>query len=108
MKLLSHTDTLGSTTAVASGAVLRAANKENGPRRYARASFGVRCHEFFDPDEPAHSGVTPTEDADDGHQAALLVDPVRGGSTLCLPYPVGHESSGDGGHREGDRVESDN
>jgi hypothetical protein len=39
---------LTSATAVARGAVLRAFNKEGGPRRYARSSYGILRTEIWE------------------------------------------------------------
>ncbi|KAF2181357.1 hypothetical protein K469DRAFT_713791 [Zopfia rhizophila CBS 207.26] len=52
-------------TAVASGAVLRALNKEQGPRRLARSSYGILRTEPF-MDYPEHSGLKPSYDRYDG------------------------------------------
>ncbi|KAK2601848.1 hypothetical protein QQS21_004631 [Conoideocrella luteorostrata] len=53
-------------TAVASGAVLRALNKEQGPQRKARSSYGIlRAEPFGTCDE--HKGLRPSYDRHDGH-----------------------------------------
>ncbi|KAH7310909.1 hypothetical protein B0I35DRAFT_397312 [Stachybotrys elegans] len=51
--------------AVASGAVLRALNKTQGPQRIARSSYGVLRAEPFG-DHGAHEGLTPSYDKLDG------------------------------------------
>lgn len=54
-----------SATAVASGAVLRAFNKEQGPQRQARSSYGImRTEHFGEYDE--HDGLKPSYDPYDG------------------------------------------
>jgi hypothetical protein len=50
---------------VASGAVLRAFNKDKGPRRYARSSYGILRTEHYK-DFPEHEGVKPYHDRRDG------------------------------------------
>lgn len=51
--------------AVASGAVLRALNKTNGPERVARSSYGImRSEPFGHYDE--HRGLKPSYDHHDG------------------------------------------
>ena len=52
-------------TAVASGAVLRAVNKEQGPKRHARSSYGIRRkepHMMF----PEHKDAPKNIDTHDG------------------------------------------
>ncbi|KAI3326025.1 hypothetical protein HD806DRAFT_430483 [Xylariaceae sp. AK1471] len=53
------------TNAVASGAVLRAFNKEQGPQRQARSSYGILRTEPYK-NHPEHNGVNPSYDRDDG------------------------------------------
>src|SRR5262245_43001266 len=55
-----------SVTAVASGAVLRALNKDQGPQRIARSSYGILRDEPFDQDLEEHKGVKATTDKFDG------------------------------------------
>lgn len=55
-----------SATAVASGAVLRALNKENGPRRFARSSYGLLRSEPYGDYPEQQKGVRPYYDPDDG------------------------------------------
>ncbi|ETS77294.1 hypothetical protein PFICI_11168 [Pestalotiopsis fici W106-1] len=66
IKLTKSPSSANTITAVASGAVLRAFNKEQGPRRLARSSYGIlRTEPFGDyPDE--HKGVKPSYDRHDG------------------------------------------
>ena len=54
-----------SATAVASGAVLRAINKEQGPRRIARSSYGILRTEPHG-QYPEHRGVRKWRDPHDG------------------------------------------
>ncbi|KAF5572636.1 Hsp70 chaperone protein [Fusarium pseudocircinatum] len=51
--------------AVASGAVLRALNKANGPERIARSSYGILRSEPFG-QWPEHAGLNPSYDRHDG------------------------------------------
>ncbi|KAF5704611.1 Hsp70 chaperone protein [Fusarium mundagurra] len=51
--------------AVASGAVLRALNKANGPERIARSSYGILRTEPFG-QYPEHAGLKPSYDRHDG------------------------------------------
>ncbi|RYP47954.1 hypothetical protein DL768_006109 [Monosporascus sp. mg162] len=54
-------------TAVASGAVLRALNKERGPERYARSSYGIiRSEPYKQYEEHELAKATPTMDKCDG------------------------------------------
>ncbi|KAI1844837.1 hypothetical protein JX266_009065 [Neoarthrinium moseri] len=54
-------------SAVASGAVLRALNKEHGPERYARSSYGVnRSEPYGQYDEHDEARATPFKDSCDG------------------------------------------
>ncbi|KAH8900614.1 hypothetical protein GQ53DRAFT_633221 [Thozetella sp. PMI_491] len=53
------------TNAVATGAILRAFNKEHGPSRHARSSYGILRTEYFK-DWPEHKGLKPTYDEHDG------------------------------------------
>ncbi|KAM5345065.1 hypothetical protein ACJ41O_010927 [Fusarium nematophilum] len=52
--------------AVASGAVLRALNKDQGPSREARSSYGILRTEPFK-QYPEHEGLKPSYDPHDGH-----------------------------------------
>ncbi len=52
-------------TAVASGGVLRALNKDQGPERKSRSSYGILRKEHFD-DYKAHKGEKPRIDKWDG------------------------------------------
>jgi hypothetical protein len=47
----------GLGVAVASGAVLRALDKRNGPDRLMRSSYGILCREIFDDQFPGHTAV---------------------------------------------------
>ncbi|KAF5962661.1 Hsp70 chaperone protein [Fusarium bulbicola] len=51
--------------AVASGAILRALNKANGPERIARSSYGILRTEPFG-QYPEHAGLKPSYDPHDG------------------------------------------
>ena len=53
-------------SAVARGAVLRALNKENGPERKSRTSYGIICSDPFDKDNPRHRGLRGTRNPVDG------------------------------------------
>jgi len=57
--------TVSRATAVARGAVLRAFNKERGPRRYARTSYGILRTEQYDL-FPEHREAKKTRDRHDG------------------------------------------
>jgi hypothetical protein len=55
-------------TAIAHGAVLRAANKLNGPRREIQSSYGFLRTEPFDSEEfPQHKGAKKTRNEFDGY-----------------------------------------
>ncbi|KAL2141237.1 hypothetical protein VTI28DRAFT_2650 [Corynascus sepedonium] len=54
-----------SATAVARGAVLRAFNKEQGPRRYARSSYGILRTEIWE-EFPEHKEAKVAYDPHDG------------------------------------------
>lgn len=66
--------TLGSGTAVASGAVLRALNKENGPKRHVLSSYGLLRTEPYEPEvwdrypevRDAHRSSRPTYNPHEG------------------------------------------
>jgi hypothetical protein len=51
---------------VASGAVLRASNKQDGPERIIRSSYGILRREPYDPNSVAHKRGTRTFDRLDG------------------------------------------
>jgi hypothetical protein len=54
-------------TAVALGAIRRALNKEGGPRRISRSSYGfLRAEEYDKENIPAHAKVKPRIDNVDG------------------------------------------
>jgi hypothetical protein len=56
-----------STTGVAHGAVLRAANKVDGPERRVRSSYGIYWTELYEPTVwKAHEKVNPWHDPVDG------------------------------------------
>jgi hypothetical protein len=55
----------GITNAVASGAVFRALNKDGGPERMARASYGIQRTEPFG-QYPEYKGLKPSHDRLDG------------------------------------------
>ncbi|OCL14979.1 hypothetical protein AOQ84DRAFT_307992 [Glonium stellatum] len=92
-------------TAVASGAILRALNKEDGPARFIRSSYGFLRTEPYEPEvTPAHVGVKPSYDHLDGNQyirdtidwvvkkgelveAGKVYEPLR----MCHTFPVGQD-----------------
>ena len=54
-------------TAVSLGAVRRALNKEGGPKRISRSSYGfLRAEEYDKENTPAHTGIRPRIDNVDG------------------------------------------
>lgn len=53
-------------SAVARGAVLRALNKENGPTRISRTSYGIIFDDLFDRSLPEHQGLKGRTDPIDG------------------------------------------
>ncbi|KIX02790.1 uncharacterized protein Z518_08732 [Rhinocladiella mackenziei CBS 650.93] len=53
-------------SAVARGAILRALNKENGPVRITRTSYGVLCTDLYDKESPLHQGLRGRRDLVDG------------------------------------------
>lgn len=54
---------------MSSGAVLRALNKRDGPKRISRSSYGFLCTEEHEPDEfPAHRGIRPFSEPLDGRK----------------------------------------
>jgi hypothetical protein len=61
--------------AVSSGAVLRALNKKNGPRRFAQSSYGFLRREPFQPLLfKAHSQTTPKIDKVDGERYVDVIN----------------------------------
>jgi hypothetical protein len=60
-------------TAVASGAVLRAVNKEQGPKRDARSSYGILRREPYE-EFPEHTGGSKYYDPHDGLPYINTVD----------------------------------
>jgi hypothetical protein len=62
--------THSSATAVARGAVLRAFNKERGPRRYARSSYGILRTEIWK-EFPEHAEGKKAYDPHDGQPYAF-------------------------------------
>lgn len=53
-------------SAVARGAVLRALNKEHGPRRFTRSSYGILQSEAYDEENPLHRKFRVTKHPADG------------------------------------------
>jgi hypothetical protein len=67
--------TLNSNAVVSSGSVLRALNKENGPKRFAQSSYGFLRREPYQPlIFKAHSHTSPKKDHVDGE---LYVDVIN-------------------------------
>ncbi|KAJ9610003.1 hypothetical protein H2200_006333 [Cladophialophora chaetospira] len=54
-------------SAVARGAVLRALNKEHGPTRISRTSYGILFDDRFDKNNPKHKGLKGRKDKADGN-----------------------------------------
>jgi hypothetical protein len=65
VKLLRPRDRIQLVNAVSAGAVLRAMNKNNGPERIARSSYGILRAEPFG-EYPEHEGMKPSYDKHDG------------------------------------------
>ncbi|GKU06026.1 hsp70 protein [Fusarium langsethiae] len=63
--LITPSQEAGILNAVASGAVFRALNKDVGPERMARASYGIQRTEPFK-QYPEHQGLKPSYDRHDG------------------------------------------
>ncbi|CAJ2501486.1 Uu.00g043390.m01.CDS01 [Anthostomella pinea] len=82
-------------TAVASGAVLRAMNKERGPQRFARASYGILRRESHG-DWPSHIHAAKTRDKVDGFHYVNTIDWVLPRGTelesvwQCEPFACIH------------------
>jgi hypothetical protein len=86
------------TSAVARGAVLRSLNKENGPTRHLRASFGFLQTEQYNAEKPRaeyiEAGIKPTIDPIDGWEnventiywVIQAVSTTR--ITLCVPFSL--------------------
>ncbi|KAI1268361.1 hypothetical protein F5Y18DRAFT_375004 [Xylariaceae sp. FL1019] len=88
-------------TAVAQGAVLRAFNKDRGPERQARSSYGIlRTEPFYrwgQENRPEYAGVKPWRDPDDGlYYIVNTIDWVlKKGSLVptawnCKPFACSH------------------
>ncbi|KAH8780522.1 hypothetical protein F5882DRAFT_451384 [Hyaloscypha sp. PMI_1271] len=76
-------DTNKKNAAVSSGAVLRALNKKNGPRRFAQSSYGFLRREPFQPLLfKAHSQTTPKIDKVDGERYVDVINYFMRKSTL--------------------------
>jgi hypothetical protein len=74
-----------SVSAVAAGAVARALNKDNGPKRYAQCSYGLMRLEPYEPKVfPAHVHATAKEDKLDGDRYVKVINyfMIR---VQCLP-----------------------
>jgi hypothetical protein len=96
VKLLRPRDRIQLVNAVSAGAVLRAMNKNNGPERIARSSYGIlRAEPFGEYEE--HEGMTPSWDKHDGLPyikktidwvlpLGLTVPPVWN----CVPFTSSH------------------
>ncbi|KAI0433147.1 hypothetical protein F5Y09DRAFT_299802 [Xylaria sp. FL1042] len=69
--------------AVASGAVLRALNKDNGPRRFIRSSYGIRRDEDHNP--KTHKSAKPHRDPVDGLMYVRTIYWVLQQNTELLP-----------------------
>ncbi|KAI0452302.1 hypothetical protein F5B21DRAFT_527159 [Xylaria acuta] len=91
------------STAVASGGVLRAFNKEQGPERRARSSYGIlRTEPFYrgrdEPrNRPEYEGLNPFWDPDDGMPYikdtvdwVLKLGDTVGPAWYCLPFACSH------------------
>jgi len=64
-----------SNAAVSSGAVLRASNKKDGPRRFAHSSYGFLRREPYEPQQfPAHSRSMARVDIDDGEKYVDVIN----------------------------------
>lgn len=64
-----------SVTAVASGAVARALNKDNGPKRYVQCSYGFLRSEPYEPKVfHAHLRATAKEDKLDGDSYVKVIN----------------------------------
>jgi hypothetical protein len=64
-----------SVTAVASGAVARALNKQNGPKRIVQCSYGFLRTEPYEPKVfPAHKHATPKDDKLDGDRYVKVIN----------------------------------
>ncbi|KAF7891902.1 hypothetical protein EAF00_008204 [Botryotinia globosa] len=84
-------------TAVASGAVLRALDKKNGPERISQSSYGFLRHEPWQPRlYPGHERVRPDESELDGEKYVATIDyfMVKGTSIRpdhqFSPFPTYH------------------
>ncbi|KAJ8062988.1 hypothetical protein OCU04_008233 [Sclerotinia nivalis] len=84
-------------TAVASGAVLRALDKKNGPERISQSSYGFLRHEPWEPKVyPGHERAKPEESELDGEKYVATIDyfmikgkPVRPDHQFP-PFPTHH------------------
>ncbi|KAE9373611.1 hypothetical protein N431DRAFT_231547 [Stipitochalara longipes BDJ] len=64
-----------SNAAVSSGAVLRASNKKDGPKRFAHSSYGFLRKEPYEPTlYPAHYRTIPKTDEDDGEKYVVVIN----------------------------------
>jgi len=79
-------DAKTSNAAVSSGAVLRALNKENGPRRFAQSSYGFLRREPFQPLVfKAHSHTRPKRDSIDGELYVEVINYFMRKGSLINP-----------------------
>ncbi|TGO36697.1 hypothetical protein BHYA_0117g00210 [Botrytis hyacinthi] len=84
-------------TAVASGAVLRALDKKNGPERISQSSYGFLRHEPWQPRlYPGHERARPDESELDGEKYVATIDyfmvkgnPIRPDHQFS-PFPTYH------------------
>ncbi|ESZ92420.1 hypothetical protein SBOR_7179 [Sclerotinia borealis F-4128] len=91
------TDAHKCITAVASGAVLRALDKKNGPERISQSSYGFLRHEPYDPQEyPGHKEAKTNENELDGEKYVATIDyfmikgkPIRPDHQF-RPFPTYH------------------
>jgi hypothetical protein len=64
-----------SVSAVASGAVARALNKDNGPKRYCQCSYGILRSEPYEPKVfPAHLHAKSKENKLDGDHYVTVIN----------------------------------
>ncbi|PMD41330.1 hypothetical protein L207DRAFT_486961 [Hyaloscypha variabilis F] len=75
-------------TAVSCGAVLRASNKKDGPKRFAHSSYGFLCKEPYDPRLfTAHLRTTPKSDAHDGDKYVDVINYFMRKANPVHEYP---------------------
>ncbi|CBF85170.1 hypothetical protein AN1588.2 [Aspergillus nidulans FGSC A4] len=73
LKIIYPPKGLDSAVTVSHGAVFRAFNKSDGPKRIVQSNFGFLQLELYSTRQPAHRGVSPIFNAIDGKKYGLVL-----------------------------------